>query len=173
MNDIKNIFKTIDPEEITTNFFHELNVNWALLTSGNRDNYNTMTVSWGNTGILWHEPVVIVYCRPQRYTFEFLNKHDYYTLSLFDPEYKHIVQYCGSHTGRNVNKIQETGLKPLFTEKGNIGYEQSKLVLECQIIYSDDIKESNFIDKSLVGSIYPGKDFHRFFIGRITGCYIK
>ncbi len=173
MEKIDTYFTSIDPKVLTHNFFQELDNNWALLTAGNKSGFNMMTVSWGTLGILWNLPVAIVYCRPQRYTFEFLNDDDAYTLSFLHPEHRHILQYCGSHSGRNADKIKATGLESLITANGNIGYKQGKLILECKIIYADNIKESHFIDKSLIQNVYPTKDFHRFFIGRIEECYLR
>jgi flavin reductase (DIM6/NTAB) family NADH-FMN oxidoreductase RutF len=142
-----------------------------LVTAGKIDHFNTMTASWGTTGILWNKPIAVCFIRPHRYTFEFAEKYELFTLSFFDPLHRGALNYCGAHSGRNVDKMAGTGLTPIATPNGNITYEQSRLVIECKKLYADYLKEQNFIEKSLITRNYPQKDFHRFFIGEIVGCY--
>ena len=64
-------------------FVQNLSNNWALVTSGASDNYNMMTVNWGGIGFLWNKPVLFIFIRPERYTFEFIEKYDYFFLFFF------------------------------------------------------------------------------------------
>jgi flavin reductase (DIM6/NTAB) family NADH-FMN oxidoreductase RutF len=164
-------FKTIDPEELNENFFRLINRDWMLVTSGKSGNFNTMTASWGSTGILWNKPIAICFIRPHRYTFEFADQHDFFTLSFFESLYKDALNFCGTHSGRDIDKIQKTGLKPVETPNGSITFEQALLVLECKKLYADFLQEEHFLVKSLVDKNYPQKDFHKFFIGEIVGCF--
>jgi len=165
------LFKATVPEKLNENFFRLINRDWMLVTAGSIDHFNTMTASWGTTGILWNKPIAVCFIRPHRYTFEFAEKYDFYTLSFFDNQHRESLNYCGAHSGRNVDKMATTGLVPIVTPHGNIAYEQSRLVIECKKLYSDFLKEQNFIDKTLITRNYPQKDFHKFFIGEIVGCY--
>ena len=63
---------------------------WFLLTSGDytKGHYNTMTVAWGYFGVMWNKPVAVVVVRPTRYTFDFINQYDSFTLSAFGKNYK-------------------------------------------------------------------------------------
>jgi flavin reductase (DIM6/NTAB) family NADH-FMN oxidoreductase RutF len=167
---MKEILKPINVKQLTDNFFRKLDDDWMLVTAGDKDSFNTMTASWGTFGILWNKPVSIAFIRPSRYTFEFINKHDYYTLSFFSEEHRDALDFCGNHSGRNTDKIQKTGLTPVYTEKGNVYFAQARLMIECKKLYSDDIKASSFLDKGLIEKIYPNADFHRFFIGDIVNC---
>ena len=74
-----------------------------------------MTASWGGIGWLWNKTVAFVFIRPERYTYEFVEKNDYLTLSFLGEENKKIHAVCGSKSGRNIDKVKETGLKPVFT----------------------------------------------------------
>ena len=102
-----------------------------------------------------------------------MESSDYYTLSFLEEPYRDILQFCGTRSGKDVDKIAETGLVPLTTATGNIYYEQCKLVLECRKIYADWLKEDSFVDGGLVGKNYPNKDFHKFYIGEIISCLVK
>ena len=91
--------KRISPNELTLRPFYTLDKQWALLTAGDRARFNTMTVSWGGLGTLWNKPVATVYVRPQRYTYEFTERNEYFTLSFFGGNFMDDLQYLGSHSG--------------------------------------------------------------------------
>jgi flavin reductase (DIM6/NTAB) family NADH-FMN oxidoreductase RutF len=163
--------QAINVKELQTNVFEILHDRWMLITAGNPDKFNTMTASWGTFGILWNKPVAICFIRPQRYTFEFIETQDLFTLSFFPAQYKHVLNYCGSHSGKDNDKIKETNLTPIFSPQGGIYFEEANLVFECQKMYTDMLKPDNFLQKDLIDKFYPQSDFHKFFIGEITNCF--
>lgn len=164
-------FKTIPPEAIRENFFRLFNRDWMLITAGKPADYNTMTASWGSIGILWNKPIAMCYIRPHRYTFQFTERFDCFTLSFLQEGCRDILNFCGAHSGRTVNKASQTGLIPLETDLGNIIFEQSRLALECRKLYADVLNPGNFSDSDLEKKTYPGKDHHKFYIGEILTCY--
>lgn len=170
---LPSLFKTTDPGLLQENFFHLIHDEWMLVTAGTLNSFNTMTASWGTTGILWNKPVAICFIRPQRYTFDFAEKNDHFTLSFLGDTHKEALNFCGTHSGRNVDKIRKTGLKPVETSTGSVTFEQARLVLECRKLYADYLKEENFLVKNLVEKNYCQKDFHKFFIGEIAACYVR
>jgi len=165
-----NFIKT-DPKKLNKNIFSMMDDDWMLITAGNKESFNTMTASWGTVGILWNKPVAICFIRPQRHTFSFMEKSDFYTLCFFTEKERHILEYCGNLSGRDTDKIRDTGLIPIFTENGAIYYEQARLVLECRKLYSARLEEDNFIVKKIISANYPKKDFHKFYIGEIINCF--
>lgn len=167
--------KPIAIKDLNENFFQAIGKEWMLVTVGDSQKFNTMTASWGGIGFLWNKPVVFVFIRPERYTFEFIEKSEYITLSFLGEENKAIHKICGSKSGREVDKVKETGLKPIITEKGNIFFEQGRLNLECRKLYSDTIKEERFIDLDACKQWYGGTHggFHHVYIAEITGAWIK
>lgn len=167
--------KPIAIKDLSENFFQAIGKEWMLVTAGDKEKFNTMTASWGGIGFLWNKPVVFVFIRPERYTFEFIEKSEYFTLSFLGEENKAIHKICGSKSGREVDKVKETGLKPISTEKGNIFFDQSRLNLECRKLYSDTIKEECFIDLDACKQWYGGAHggFHHMYIAEITGAWIK
>lgn len=166
------IFGKKDPEELNENFFRIINKDWMLVTAGSPGHFNTMTASWGSIGILWNMPIAICFIRPHRYTFGFAEKHDYFTLSFFEKKYRKALNFCGTHSGRDTDKMTQTGLTPVMAPKGSLTFEQARLVLECKKIYADFIREEQFVVRDIISQHYPGKDFHKFFIGEITDCYV-
>jgi len=164
-------FKNIKPEAITDNPFKLLDKDWTLVTAGTLESLNTMTAAWGGFGILWHRHVAFIYVRPTRHTFHFMEKSDRFTLSFYAEEYRSILNLCGKKSGRDIDKIKETGLIPVQSEHGGIYFEQARLVLDCKKIYYQDITPANFLD-ARIHTEYPIKDYHRMYIGEIVNCLL-
>lgn len=169
---MENKFKIIPPEEISDNPFKLIGKEWMLITAGDENNFNMMTASWGTFGILWNKPIAIVFVRHHRYTFEFVEKHECFTLSYFDSSFREVLHLCGTTSGREVNKIEETGLKAFSPDDSCVAFEQAKMVLVCKKIYFNDLVSDNFLDKDVL-SLYPNKDYHRAYIGEIKQCLVK
>ncbi len=142
-----------------------------LITAGNIKSFNTMTASWGGLGVLWNKNVAFIFIRPQRYTYGFAERSGFFTLSFFGEEYRDALNFCGSHSGRDVNKMEHTGLIPVETDRGNVYFSQARTVMECRKLYAGDILPEQFIDRALEKKIYPSKDYHRFYIGEIVKCF--
>jgi flavin reductase (DIM6/NTAB) family NADH-FMN oxidoreductase RutF len=166
-------FQSIPPKEINENAIKLIGEKWTLITAGDPSSFNMMTASWGNIGFLWNKPVVTVFVRPQRYTFQFTEKKDEFTLSFFQEEYRSVLQFCGNKSGAEVNKVEKTGLTPVFTPNGNIAFKESYLVLECRKLYTDFLKSEAFLDRTLIEKNYKANDFHKFYVAEITKAWIK
>lgn len=165
-------FKEIAVEELRFNPFTMISKEWMLITAGNEAHCNTMTASWGSLGELWGKYVSTIYIRPTRYTLEFLNREDYYSLCVFDEQYRAALNYCGSHSGRDGDKVKAAHLTPVFD--GTAPYfEEAKLVFLCKKLYRQDFDPACFLDKSLDAANYPKKDYHKMFIGSIEKVLVK
>ena len=158
--------KEINIRELKDNFVKMISNDWALLTAGKSDDFNTMTVSWGGIGELWNKDVCFVFVRPQRYTYEFMEKNDYFSLSFFGGEYKKDLGICGSKSGRDIDKMAETGF--IHVDLGeSVGYEQAKLNVVLKKLAYQDMKPDGFIDDSIMNN-YANNDFHRVYVGEIV-----
>lgn len=166
-------FTEIAAKDIRSNPCQLIGREWMLITAGTLESFNTMTASWGNLGHLWNRDVAICYVRPQRHTLGFMERSEVYTLSFFDAAWRGALEYCGSHSGREVDKMAQTGLTPFATPGGAVSFEQARLVLECRKLYAGDLTEAGFVDKSVVSEMYGEGDFHRFFVGQITHALSK
>lgn len=164
------MFKEIKASEIKDNLINLISKEWALLCAGDQDAYNMMTVSWGFAGELWGNDSVCVFVRPQRYTLEFTEKHDYFTLSFYG-ENKKIHSICGKLSGRDIDKTKECKLTPIFDDN-SVYFDEARLVLVCKKQYSDFIKKENFIDREPLKN-YENNDFHKMYIGKIEKVLIK
>jgi flavin reductase (DIM6/NTAB) family NADH-FMN oxidoreductase RutF len=166
-------FRHINIRDITDNTFNAIGNDWMLITAGDLSSFNMMTANWGSFGVLWHRPIAICFVRPQRYTYQFIEKSDHFTLCFLEDQYKEALNLCGSISGRNVNKTAATGLTPMETTLGSIYFEQARIVLECHKIYADNLKPDNFLVKDIINEVYSKSDFHKFYIGEIISCLKK
>ena len=164
--------KEISVSELSFNPMTMIAKEWMLVTAGNRSRgYNTMTASWGHLGSIWGHggglPTAVIYLLPQRYTKEFVDREELFTISVFPDQYKKDLGYLGVVSGRDKDKVAATKLTPVFEEDCTY-FEQAKLVLVCRKLYQSTLKEDGFVDKSILADHYPNKDLHEMYIGEIV-----
>lgn len=142
---------------------------WGLLSAGTADNWNTMTVSWGGVGELWHRGgVVFAFVRPQRYTYKFMEEQEMFTLSF--GLNREITTLCGKVSGRDRDKIKEAGLTT-HTQDNAVWPAEAELVLVCRKIAAQDMDPAGFIDPTIEDN-YDG-DYHRMYVGEVVQVYKK
>lgn len=153
--------------------FSSIGHDWMLITAGHgtsREEWNTMTASWGSFGVFWNRRTITCVIRPTRFTFDFVEREELIVFSFFDPSMKKSLQICGSTSGVNTDKAFAAGLSPIMLEKNAVGFAEARLNIVCKKIYSQDIIPEHFIDASLDGN-YPEKDYHRMYICEILRVY--
>ncbi len=163
------MFKEISPKEIDGNLIKMIADEWMLITAGNEEKYNMMTASWGFAGEIWGNDSVMALVRPQRYTMEFINNSDYFTLSFYGDE-KGLHKVCGSKSGRDVDKTALTGLTPVFSDN-TVYFDEARLVLVCKKQYVGKLSPEDFIDKEPLK--WYNDDFHYMIIGKIEKVLVK
>jgi len=117
------------------NLIHRIDKEWMLVTAGTPDRLNTMTASWGSYGVLWHRPMVYIFIRPERYTYQFVEAEDTFSVAFFGPNYREVLLYCGKHSGRDVDKVATCGFTVATGESGGVFFREADLVLLCQKRY--------------------------------------
>jgi len=155
----------ISPERISDNVFHLIGHEWMLITAGTPQKYNMMTASWGGLGILWNKPVAFIFVRPTRYTYEFLNQTNEFSLNFFSEKYRDVLKMCGSKSGRDINKMTESKLTPMEKHQ-TIYFAESRVVFLCKKIYFQDLNPANFLSPEIEKN-YSANDYHRMYIGEI------
>ena len=169
-----NMKKTDIKTLASENAFDLIGKEWMLVTAGNKEKFNTMTASWGGIGWLWNKPVAFVFIRPERYTHDFIERESRLTLSFYKEDCRGILQFCGTKSGRDVDKVKETGLKPVALESGAMTFEQARLTLDCRKLFKSPMAAANFIDKSILKKWYGshlGGSLHDVYVVEIEGVY--
>lgn len=167
-----NPFQPLTLEAIADNVFKLIGQDWMLITAGSLSRYNTMTASWGGLGHLWNRNVCFCFVRPQRYTYQFMEKAPVFSLTFFDERYRAALKLCGSRSGRDGDKAAAAGLTPIEITAGITSFAEARLVMGCKKIYFDDINPAQFVDPSIAGN-YAAHDYHRMYIGEITHCWTR
>ncbi len=165
-------FKEITPTSIRENVIDLIGNKWMLITAGTLDSFNTMTASWGGMGFLWNKPVIFCFIRPERYTYIFMEKNAFFSLCFFKEKYKEALNICGTHSGKNFDKIKASKLTPIEGITKSVIFREAFLVLECKKLYFHDIDRKNILAPD-VFKHYEVYGFHRQYVGEILYCGIK
>lgn len=160
-------FQKIHPKEASLFPIKEIGTDWMLITARKKDgSVNTMTASWGGVGVLWNKPVAFCFIRPQRYTLEFTEEAEEFSLSFFKEEFKEALTLCGRKSGRDCEKIKEAGLHLLDLD-GVPTFGEATKVLKVKKIYKDRIRKEGFLDEALIKQNYPNEDYHILYVAEI------
>ena len=157
-------FQPYPMDLLEMNPFTKIGKEWALVSAGNKSKYNTMTVSWGGVGVLWGKNVVYIFIRDSRYTKEFIDNGEFFSMSFFDEKYRDALSYCGKESGRNVDdKFKGAGLTPAF--RHNIPYpDEANLVLLCRKMTAAPITEDTFVDTQIMSTCYSDNNIHVIYL---------
>lgn len=156
----------IKPEELHSDPFTMIGTEWMLVSAKKEGVVNTMTASWGGMGILWNKKVAFVFLRPQRYTKEFIDATDQFSLSFYDANYRKQLSYLGTVSGRDENKIEKTGFHIVHEDEVPY-FEEANTVLICRKLYAQEMQETCFLQEGLIDKNYPNKDYHTMYVVEI------
>jgi len=157
--ELTDLFVSIEPEEIDENPIRLIGEDWMLITAGTPDSFNTMTASWGGYG-KWKVPVAYILVNPARYTFQFLEEEEVFTLSFYDPaEHRDVLrQVFGGTSGRDTDKVEKSGFTPMLTDPG-IAYAEARMIIVCK--------------KSFATNTDPEGKSHKLFFGEILSVWVR
>ncbi len=163
--------KYINPTDFKENIFETIGKEWMLITAGTQTHFNMMTASWGGIGWLWNKPVAFLFIRPERFTYQLLKENPKISIAFLgnDQQARDIYAICGSKSGKNIDKVAETGLKPIFTQTGGITYQQARLTLECRQLFEGQMNQCDFLDAEILKQWYgPQKGgLHKVIVAEI------
>ncbi|MCD8263261.1 MAG: DUF4468 domain-containing protein [Tannerellaceae bacterium] len=165
-------YRQIAPDRIPGNIIKMLTEDWMLITAGNPDEMNMMTASWGGVGSLFSKPVAFCFIKPERHTYQLMEKNNTYTFTFYTEAYRDILQYCGSNSGRNKDKVQESGLTPLFTPDGSPAFNEAWMIIECRKILTQPLNPDLLNDTTLQEE-WKGQQLHTMYVGEIINVWIK
>ena len=163
--------KHYKPEELDFNVFNKIGKEWMLISAYSENTatektYNTMTASWGGIGVLWNKNVFFCFIRPQRFTKEFIDTSDKITLSFFDEAYRSALTKCGRTSGKDCDKIAEAGLTAKVCDDA-VFFDEAKLTIVGKKLFAQYMDENSFVDKSIIETCYPVKDYHMVYVCEI------
>ena len=160
------VLQPSDIKHVSLEVFQIFSKDTPLLTAGSRSVFNTMTIGWGGLGYLWRWPVCTVYVRPSRYTKEFMDRYDTFSVSVLGDEWKEQKALCGTKSGRDMDKLRACGLSVGFGDLETPYILESRLVMICRKLYYQDFDKALFLDDKIALS-YPEDDYHRMYVGEV------
>lgn len=156
----------MDTKEAQKQIIEHLADDWGLLTAGGIEDYNTMTIAWGETGTMWWKPVVSAYVVPSRHTYGYMQDNDHFVVSLFPPEYKEDLQVLGTKSGRDGDKVALTKLTPKAIEHG-VTFEEATLTIVCKKIFQQPLDPAA-LPEWVTQGYYQTMGVHDRFMGEIV-----
>lgn len=170
-------YDSIGATELPDNPVQLIGNEWMLVTAGNQSSYNTMTASWGGLGYIWGRPATFIFIRNIRYTYQFLQNEESFTLSFFNEEYRGALTICGTKSGRDTDKIKEAGLTPIVTPSGLMTFGEARMVIECKKMLVQELDYGNLTEPykhAIIQESYSKEPAaHQMFIAEITGIWLK
>lgn len=150
---------------LNTDVFSIFDKKWALLTAGRKDKFNSMTISWGGLGTLWGKLVATVYVKPIRYTHDFMEQSEYFTISFYEETYRKSLGLFGSLSGKDVDKVKAAGFHP-FTVGDAVTFREAHLTLLCKKIYRQDL-DTSVMPRDVAEDFYETEAAHTMYIGEV------
>ena len=161
-------YAIVAPEDFDQSVFRLIGKEWMLVTAKNQEGkVNTMTASWGGLGVMWGKNVAVTVLRPQRYTKEFIDQSESFTLSFYDDTFKKDLSYLGSVSGRDEDKIKEAGVHVAYHD-GVPYIDEGKEILLCRVMSETPITKDEFKDEKIDAAWYADQDYHKMYIAEIT-----
>ena len=164
-------YKQISPDKIPGNIYKMLSENWMLITAGKDANFNMMTASWGGLGHMYNKTVAFCFINPTRHTYQLMENNDTYTLSFYTETYRDALQYCGTHSGKDKDKVKESGLTPLTTPNGSKSFSEAWMIIECKKLVAQPLNPDAILDPAAKEKW--GKEPHKMYIGEILNVWVK
>jgi enoyl-CoA hydratase len=151
----------------------------AILSAGDKTHYNSMAIEWGSIGVSWKMPIFTVYVKDERYTYEFMQTTEYFTVSIISKKlFKKFANIYGTKSGRDINKEEAAGTHIKFLDDGGITFEEAEEVFVCKMLAKANIQDEDSSPK-LKDFYEKRKEYfktmkpHGIFIGEIVGHYVR
>lgn len=163
--------RELDYMNMRYDVFKMFSEQWGLAAAGDSTkDWNALTIAWGTLGSVWSRPtgprsIVTIFVSPSRYTYEFLEKSDVFTVSFFPASFRQDLSYLGSHSGRDEDKFAHTKITPIDTDPG-VGFNEAELTFVCKKIYSDPFDGAR-APKDIQDRLYTKVVPHHYYIGEI------
>ena len=166
-------WKEITPKELDVNIFKQLQDDWMILSAGKEGDMNMMTIAWGEIGQLWNKPVFTVYVSTSRYTYKYMEENDCFTVTAFPEECREKLQYLGTVSGRDEDKLKGCGFTAEYTALGNPIYKDATLAIECKKLYSQQLDRNLMPLEQRQWYDEKGIGVHVMYIGEILHVWKK
>ena len=131
----------------------------------NKEKANPITIGWGSIGVLWNRPMCCIYIHKTRYSKHIFDEGEFFSVCFFSKEYDREVDYFGTKSGREEDKIKNSHMT-LLHEDGVPYLEEAELVFLCRKVGQTDF-ESAAVPKERIQPWYQKSGPHTIYCGEI------
>ncbi len=162
------VFQEVINEDFLCNPFTIVGKEWLLITAKKDGVVNTMTASWGGFGHLWNKDVVNIFVRQSRFTKEFIDNADGFSISVLNKDkYLEQLRYLGTVSGRTEDKIKKSKLTINYVDDIPYFFEANTVVI-CKKLFAQTLDSNNIIDNLVTEKFYNDGDNHELYFGEVT-----
>lgn len=143
-----------------------------LVAVDGRGRPNAMTIGWLQIGTVWSRPVGHVLVRPSRYTHRCIAHSGAFTVNVPLGTMAEELAFCGSRSGRDVDKFATLGLRTApGTKVGAPLLADCAVAYECRVVARAELEPGGILDEELRAKYYPRGDLHTLFFGEIVAAW--
>lgn len=154
--------------KLSSDIFSVFEKGWALATAGTPEDFNTMTIGWGSAGTLWGKDTVMVYIKPCRYTHDYMEKNEYFTVSFFPESCRKALVLLGTKSGRDGDKVAESGLTPISVGEGKaVSFAEAEQTVLCRKIYRQEL-DAAACPPEVREAFYAEEAPHTVYVGEVA-----
>ena len=165
-------YKQLTPDKIPGNIMKMLHEDWMLITAGTDEKFNMMTASMGGLGMYNGKQVAFCFIKPSRYTYQLMETNDTYTLTFYTEAYREALRYCGSNSGRDADKVKNSGLTPITTPLGSKAFSEAWMIIECRKYVGQPLSVDALYDEKMKANSTDDQ-LHKLYIGEIVNVWVK
>ncbi|MCL2001392.1 MAG: flavin reductase family protein [Planctomycetes bacterium] len=159
-------FSEMAPEDFKISPFEMIGQEWMLIAAEKEGRTNAMTAAWGGFGFMWRRKVAFIVVRPQRFTKQFIDASGTFSLNFFGSGQRELLNYFGTVSGRDEDKIAKSGLS-VAHRNGGPYFPEAETVIICKKLYAQAYRGECFVDPQPDLDCYPAKDYHTLYIGEV------
>ncbi len=163
--------QAVDPKEFAPSLLPAFGRENALLAAGDKSGCNAMTIGWCQAGRLWNLPVCTVYVRPERYTYQFMEKNAMFTVSVLPESAREAMAVFGTKSGRDLDKIKACGLTVRYGAGDAPFFEEAEKVLVCRTLFVQDMAPECVRDDRILAYYGAKGGWHRIYTGEVLEAY--
>ncbi|MBU4349912.1 flavin reductase family protein, partial [bacterium] len=153
--------KNVNYLSVAEEVIQQIKSKGAFLVTKSKDGkkINVMTIGWAAIGYMWRKPIMTVMVRKSRFTHGIIEKASSFTVSIPGEDLGKALNFCGTKSGRDVDKFKEYKLSVVPAQKVDTPIINiSGFHYECKIVYKSKMNP-DFLCKEYKEDVYADNDY--------------
>lgn len=147
--------RKINCSQLEKFYYYTFPMHAVLVTCNDGDKKtNIITISW-QCPISKNPPLYGISVAPSRYSHDLIKKSKEFVINFLPFDFVEKVNFCGTHTGRNIDKIQQSNLTLVPSKEVTTpSIQESYSILECRLKESISLGDHTFFVGEVVNISY-------------------